>query len=141
MAANQQARPDPPDSPAEPYARQRTQSEAPDSMQPTDILELLGDEYTQRVLTAIGDQARTCQEIMSAADVSKATAYRRLECLEDAGLVKATQRLDPDGQHCKQFHTVVEQIDVKFSSDDFEVTIETASVSSRHQTSLMLADD
>jgi DNA-binding transcriptional ArsR family regulator len=141
MATNQQARTDPAESPPEPHARKRTQSEVRDSVPPAELLELLGDEYTQRVLTALGDQVRTCQEIISATDVSKPTVYRRLGRLEEAGLVETTQRVDPDGHHCKQYHAVVEEIDVEFGSDGLRVAIETDSASARHRAPAMLADD
>jgi DNA-binding transcriptional ArsR family regulator len=141
MATNQQARTDPPESPPEPDARVRTQSEAGNSVPPAELLELLGDEYTQRVLTALGDQVRTCQEIISATDVSKPTVYRRLGRLEEAGLVETTQRVDPDGHHCKQYHAVVEEIDVEFGRDGLRIAIETDSAAARHRAPPMLADD
>jgi DNA-binding transcriptional ArsR family regulator len=102
---------------------------------------LLGDEYTQRVLTALGDQVRTCQEIISATDVSKPTVYRRLGRLEEAGLVETTQRVDPDGHHCKQYHAVVEEIDVEFGRDGLRIAIETDPAAARHRAPPMLADD
>lgn len=141
MATSQQARTDPPESPSEPYTRERTPPGAEDSVRPEELLALLGDEYTQRVLGALGDQARTGQEISTATDISKPTVYRRLGRLQEAGLVETTRRIDPDGHHCKQYHAVVETIDVEFGSDGFGVAIETTSASSRRQAAPMLADD
>jgi len=67
-----------------------------------ELLDLLGDEYTRRVLESLVEQPRTGSEVVDAADVSKATAYRRLEELEAAGLVETTLRVDAGGYHCKQ---------------------------------------
>lgn len=90
------------------------------------LLELLGDEYTRRVLAAVTEQPRSGSEVVKAADVSKATAYRRLGELEEAGLVDSEMVFDPDGHHHEQFHTIVESIDIKFRDGGMSVTIETA---------------
>jgi len=89
------------------------------------LLELLGDEYTRRILRAVTDKPRTGREIAETADVSKPTAYRRLERLEEAGLVVPTQRLDPDGHHCKQFHAVVAGMDFDIGPDGVSVSFQT----------------
>lgn len=104
-------------------------SESPAGDQTDDVtpelLELLGDEYTRRVLEAVTQQPRSGRDVMDAADVSKATAYRRLGDLEDAGLVESETVFDPDGHHHEQFRAVVESIDIEFGSDGLGVTIET----------------
>jgi DNA-binding HxlR family transcriptional regulator len=142
MATNQQARTDSPDSPTEPPARRRTRSDSGTQVPPAELLELLGDGYTQRILSALGDGPRTGSELLDALDISKPTVYRRLGRLEEAGLVETTRRIDPDGHHCKEYHAVVETIDVEFGSDGIGIAIETASASSsRGQASPMVADD
>jgi Fe2+ or Zn2+ uptake regulation protein len=62
---------------------------------------------------------------MDAADVSKATAYRRLGELEDAGLIESKTVFDPDGHHHEQFAAVVESVDIQFGTDGLSVSIET----------------
>ncbi|MXR52415.1 helix-turn-helix domain-containing protein [Halovenus sp. WSH3] len=96
-----------------------------DSDDPRSLLELLGDEYTQRVLFAVTDQAMSGNEVAETADVSKATAYRRLDDLEAAGLVESETVFDPDGHHHEQFYAVVETIDLAFGGGDVSVTVET----------------
>ncbi|MFT4947774.1 MAG: putative transcriptional regulator, partial [Natronomonas sp.] len=81
------------------------------------LLELLGDEYTRRVLAAVTEQPRCGNEVIDAADVSKATAYRRLGELEEAGLVDSEMVFDPDGHHHERFHAVVESIDIELRAD------------------------
>lgn len=88
-----------------------------------EYLELLGDDYTRRILNELIDQPRTGREIMDATDISKPTVYRRLQRLEDAGLVAAEQRIDLDGHHCKQFRTVVETIDFEFDENGIHVSL------------------
>lgn len=104
-----------------------TVSERTDQQTPVDVdtlLELLGDEYTYRVLEAVVEQPRTGREIMEATEVSKATVYRRLEELEEAGLVESTIHLAKDGNHCKQFHAVVSSIRVEFDEDGLTADVE-----------------
>lgn len=100
-------------------------SDDEDGDEDQDLLELLGDEYTQRVLAAVTEQPRSGNEVVEAADVSKATAYRRLGELEDAGLVDSEMVFDPDGHHHERFHTIVETIDIEFDSDGASISVET----------------
>jgi len=106
-----------------------------------ELLELLGDEYTRRVLTAVTQQPRSGSEVMDIADVSKATAYRRLGELEDAGLVESKTVFDPDGHHHEQFAAVVESVDVQFDTDGLSVSIETEDSSDQSTPGLALAND
>ncbi len=102
------------------------------------LLDLLGDEYTQRILSTIGDDARTGRELIERADVSKATAYRRLDDLRDAGIVESTMRIDPDGHHCEQYQLAVGELTISFSSSGFEVTAESAESSNPSQRAVQL---
>lgn len=135
---------DPPESPT---TVPRTQSSQPRQRTPVEadeLLELLGDEYTHRVLEAVVEKPRTGREIIDAADVSKATVYRRLEKLEEANLVDSRMNLDEDGHHCKQFQATVESIRVGFDDDGFTVNIEpdvTGADGESHGTYQPLADD
>ncbi len=87
-----------------------------------ELLELLGDEYTRRVLETVAEEPRTGREIIEKADVSKATAYRRLDELSEAGLVTSRIHIDPDGHHCKQFSAVLERATLELASESFETT-------------------
>jgi predicted transcriptional regulator len=91
-----------------------------------ELLELLGDEYTRRVLAAVTEQPRCGSEVVEATGVSKATAYRRLSDLEEAGLVASQMIFDPDGHHHEQFHAVVEAIDITVDTEGLSVAVERA---------------
>lgn len=95
------------------------------SLEPSELLELLGDQYTQRVLAAVAERPRSGREVMDAADVSKATAYRRLGDLEEAGLVDSEMVFDPDGHHHERFESIVESIDITVGEDGLSLEIET----------------
>lgn len=99
------------------------EDDAADDDGTVELLELLGDEYTRRVLTAVTQQPRSGREVMEVADVSKATAYRRLGELEDAGLIESKTVFDPDGHHHEQFRTVVDAVDVQFTDTGVNVAV------------------
>lgn len=83
-----------------------------------ELLELLGDPYTRCVLTAVVESPKSGSDIVEATDVSKATVYRRLEDLCDAGLVESRTVFDPDGHHHEEFEAVVDSIAVDFDDGD-----------------------
>jgi DNA-binding transcriptional ArsR family regulator len=89
-----------------------------------ELLELLGDEYTYRVFEAVVEQSRTGRELIEATDASKATVYRRLDELEDAGLVESTLDIASDGNHRKRFHAVVTAMQVSFGADGASARLE-----------------
>jgi DNA-binding transcriptional ArsR family regulator len=85
-----------------------TLQDSEQAVSPEQLLELLGDEYTRQVLEAVAEEPRTGGEVVEAASVSKATAYRRLDDLQSAGLVESNLLVDPDGHHREQYHAVFE---------------------------------
>lgn len=115
----------PPESPSDVYGNQSSHSDQQQTVPAAEILELLGDEYTRRVLEVVAERPRTGREIIDAADVSKATAYRRLDELQEAGLVEAETKLDPDGHHRKEFRAVIEQLTLDFEESAFAATVQT----------------
>lgn len=105
------------------------------------VLEMLGDEYTRRVLRAVTEQPRTGPEIAEALDMSKATVYRRLERLEEANVVASTRKLDPKGHHCQQFHAVVSGFEFEFGRDGMDVSVRTNDRSDDSRSLHFIADD
>jgi len=89
---------------------------------PGELLELLGDEYTRRVLQAIAARSMSAREVAEHTGFSKVTAYRRLDRLEGAGLVESTTVLDPDGHHYAQYRPVFDRVSFRFADDDIEFT-------------------
>jgi hypothetical protein len=77
-----------------------------------DLFELLGDEYTRRVYEAIAERPRCGPAVAEAADVSRATAYRRLDDLHDAGLARTETAICEDGHHRTRFEAVTASLSV-----------------------------
>jgi predicted transcriptional regulator len=82
----------------------------------SELFELFGDEYTRRVYETITEQPRSGRAVAEAADVSRATAYRRLNDLRDAGLVRTEMMISDDGHHKEQFEPVPTSVSI--SLDD-----------------------
>lgn len=99
------------------------QSETKQSVESGELLDLIGDEYARRVLLTLVDTPQTGRELVDTTDMSKATVYRRLDRLEDAGLVETRQLVDLDGHHRKQFSAVAGAIDVEFVCDGVSASV------------------
>lgn len=114
--------------PQEASARSAQSTEPRTEPIPTDeLLDLLGDEYARRVLKSIAEKPRTGNEVIEAAGISKATVYRRLNRLEEAGLVETTTRIDTDGHHCKQFHAVIGRLAIDFDDSGYDASVQVQS--------------
>ena len=87
------------------------------------LLDLLGDEYTRQVFEAVSEQPRGGRAVAEAANVSRATAYRRLNDLRDAGLVTSEYHITPDGHHRKQFAASAQHLSISLAGGDIDAAI------------------
>ncbi|MFW5956255.1 MAG: ArsR/SmtB family transcription factor [Halorhabdus sp.] len=101
--------------------RHRRNESQPDTVSSGTILGLLGDEYARRILTLLVEQPRTGRELAAATDMSRPTIYRRLEQLDENGLVRTEMQFDPDGHHRKRFHATVSEFDFAVGSQGIDV--------------------
>lgn len=88
-----------------------------------ELLDLFGDEYTRQVFELVAEKPRSGREVAEAADVSRPTAYRRLNDLCDAGLVRSELTLSRDGHHKEQFEARHTSISLSLDDDGIETTI------------------
>lgn len=95
------------------------------SLSATELFELFGDEYTRRVYQAIAAQPRSGRAVAEAAGVSRATAYRRLNELRDAGLVRTEMMVSDDGHHKERFEGVATSLSVSLDGG-LETTVAVA---------------
>jgi predicted transcriptional regulator len=100
------------------------QTEEPtDELSTEELLDLFGDEYTRRVFEAVSEQPRGGRAVAQAADVSRPTAYRRLNELQDAGLVTSEYYVASDGHHREQFSASAQHLSVSLDGGDIEASI------------------
>lgn len=90
--------------------------------QSEDVLELLADEHAQSILRTLRDGPRPAQDLVDDCEASRPTVYRRLDALEDAGVVESRTALHPDGHHRKEFAVAVESISMELADGSFAVT-------------------
>ncbi|MFC5278455.1 ArsR/SmtB family transcription factor [Halorubrum rubrum] len=88
-----------------------------------ELLDLLGDEYTRRVFEAVSECPRGGRAVAEAAGVSRATAYRRLNELRDAGLVTSEHHISSDGHHREQFTASARHLSVSLDDGDIEAAV------------------
>jgi DNA-binding transcriptional ArsR family regulator len=89
----------------------------------TEVLSLLSDEYAREVLSALSEESLSARELVDRLDMSRATVYRRLDKLESAGVLDSSMRLDPDGHHRKCFHVVVDQMQLLLDSGGISIEV------------------
>lgn len=83
------------------------------------VFEALGDATCRTILRALrqNEQAMTVQELATIADVSLTSTYRKLEKLDEAGLVTEHDELDEDGHRRSRYRSEIDQIEVTLATD------------------------
>jgi len=98
-------------------------SEGDESVAAETVLDILSDDYAQRIVEVLASQPAPAAMIVEQLDASRPTVYRRLNSLEAAGIVESTVALDPDGHHRKRFHLIVENIGFQLDTDGIRLTL------------------
>ena len=91
------------------------------------VADLLGDECARQVLVATAGKPRSAAELDELIDVSRQTVYRRLERLEEAGLVDERTRPRSDGHHDTVYEATLSELHVALTEDGFTFDIEVES--------------
>lgn len=78
------------------------------ALAPGDLLDLLDDEHVQMILEQTASEPKRARELADASNASRATVYRRLNRLEDAGLLTSRMAYDAEGHHHQVFRTTLE---------------------------------
>lgn len=85
------------------------------------LLSILSDDYAREILKAVSSDPLPAPEIADRLDFSKPTVYRRLNRLEEIGVVETSLAYDPDGHHRKQFQATLDQVVLSIDTDDIAV--------------------
>ena len=89
-----------------------------------ELLDTLGDERSRAVLAAVNDEPRSAKELACALDASLPTVYRRLDDLQDAGLITAHTAVAADGNHYQRYSCTFEELSVRLDDDSYVVEVE-----------------
>lgn len=85
---------------------------------------LLEDEYARAILRHTSSERLSATALADRCDTSKATAYRRIDRLQDHDLLESYQELDPDGHHYETFAATFAELTVTLEDGRFEVTVD-----------------
>lgn len=78
---------------------------------PGELLELLGDDYARRILTALSRRPMNARELTDATEMAKVTTYRRLDRLQSVGLVESRLVVDPNGHHHDRYRLACDRVE------------------------------
>ncbi|MDG5817341.1 winged helix-turn-helix domain-containing protein [Natronococcus sp. A-GB7] len=92
---------------------------------PGPVLDLLADPYARRILTAANDEPMTAKALSEACDASLPTIYRRVDTLDEQGLLEETRVVDSDGSHRRVYRTTVESVRATLEGDELRVVVDT----------------
>ena len=88
----------------------------------SEVLDVLGDEVSRRIVTAIADGARTIDPIAAATDVSRSTVYRRLDRLASLDIVSEShERVTRNGP--TRYTTDLASVRTDFDRDGLRVVL------------------
>lgn len=88
------------------------------------VIELLDDDYARAILVATSEQPMSATTLSEEIDASLPTVYRRLEWLEDAGMVDAQTVPDSEGHHYRVYRSRLRRFAVELDDGALEATID-----------------
>jgi predicted transcriptional regulator len=105
-----------------------------ESPEPIELLSLLDDEHTLALLQAIQTEAKSARALSEECDASRPTIYRRLNSLEEFGLVRSEWSFDADGHHRTMYESTLETVTVDIEDDGFSAQVATSEPPHSRQT-------
>lgn len=97
-----------------------TRDDADDTPVSEEVLELVADEYAREILTALAEDDHPARDLVEVCTGSRPTVYRRLDRLEDAGLIESHTALHPDGHHRNEYTLAVDELTLSLADTGFE---------------------
>ena len=90
-----------------------------------EILTVLGDEYSRKILSILAKNELNAQEISDNLDIPTSTTYRKIKNVENLGLVRKTKVVRTlEGLDESYYKSLVSGIDVKFKDGEISCKIE-----------------
>lgn len=90
---------------------------------PADVLGMLYDEYARSILTMTSSKPMSADQLADACDASLSTVYRRVDELEELGLLHSEAQYDPDGDHYRTFEAAIEHVGIDIEDGELSVTV------------------
>lgn len=90
----------------------------------TDVVHLLSDQYNQQILQHTRQDPQSVSALSALCDADPSTIYRRIDDLEEHGLIAGHAQLDPDGHHHTVYSATVREVHIRLSEEGFEVDVD-----------------
>lgn len=90
----------------------------------TDVVSLLGDGTVRSILLETRDEPMSVSALTERCEASRSTIYRRLEDLEEMGLVAERTRPDKEGHHHQVYVAVVDEVTVSLTEEGYSVEVD-----------------
>ncbi|WP_232702395.1 winged helix-turn-helix domain-containing protein [Halobacterium wangiae] len=87
------------------------------------VLAALDDPDCRAILEAASDESLTAAEIGEACDLPSSTAYRKIDVLDEAGLLDEELRIRRSGKHVSEYTCGVEDVSVSFDGDGVQLSV------------------
>ncbi|WP_439027966.1 helix-turn-helix domain-containing protein [Haloarchaeobius sp. DT45] len=88
-----------------------------------ELLALLDDEYARAILTATSTEPMSATELAETCEMSPPTVYRRVERLQNCGLLAEDMQYAEDGHHYAVYRSTVDHVTVSFADGDLTVDV------------------
>ncbi|KAA9399552.1 ArsR family transcriptional regulator [Haloarcula sp. CBA1130] len=91
-----------------------------------DILDLLSDEYARDILAATSVKPMSAKQLADQCEMSQPTVYRRVEWLQEYGLIEEQTQIETGGNDYSVFAATLSEFSLALADGDFETEIERA---------------
>ncbi|AEM58543.1 ArsR family transcriptional regulator [Haloarcula hispanica N601] len=89
-----------------------------------DILDLLSDEYARDILAATSVKPMSAKQLADQCEMSQPTVYRRVEWLQEYGLIEEQTQIETGGNDYSVFAATLSEFSLALADGDFETEIE-----------------
>lgn len=90
-----------------------------------DITVALADKYTRDILTILGKEELSAQQIATRLEIPTSTTYRKIKALEDLKLIKKTKVVrTTEGLSENYYRSLVLEINVKYKDGNLTYTVD-----------------
>lgn len=87
------------------------------------MLELLHDRYARAILTETSAEPMSATELADACDASLSTIYRRVDELDERGLVRSETEYDPGGDHYQLYEAAVDHVGIDIEDGTWSLDV------------------
>ncbi|WP_396613565.1 ArsR/SmtB family transcription factor (plasmid) [Haloferax sp. S1W] len=88
-----------------------------------ELLDILSDEYARDILAATSLEPMSAQQLADQCEMSKPTAYRRIEQLQSYGLLEEQTKVETSTNNYSVYVASLTGVDISLAEGQFEATV------------------